>query len=660
MYDAHGSQIRVSRLKKNKEHEADTLSPQMYWGSLSFIARHNSILFYPKLMRRALHASAVSMKPRGMASNSGKRKASPSPAEDSKANGAKKPKIISSASSDPLRTPHPSAEQAAENGIVLREFYPPEMNNGRCAAYKEDKLPKPIELLRTALRETRGYRGKIKGKKSVVHWFKCDLRTKDNNSLHLASEKAKSLGVPLIAIYIISPQDFQAHLTAPVRVDFILRTLEVLKADLGKLDIPLYVETVEKRKKIPGRMLKLMKEWETSHLFANMEYEVDELRREADLVRTFLGEGIAMDVVEDTCVVAPGELSSGQGKQYAVYSPWFRSWVSHIHAHKSLLNLHEAPSKNPDGTRDKFPKLFESEIPPAPENKKLSDEERTRFSAMWPAGEHEAQARLQKFVQERIARYADKRNIPSENGTASVSVHFASGTLSARTAIRTARDANDAQALNAGKQGIQVWISEVAWRDFYKHVLAHWPYVCMNKPFKPEYTEIEWEYDHESFRAWCEGRTGYPIVDAAMRQLNHCGYMHNRCRMITASFLAKHLLIDWRMGERYFMEHLIDGDFASNNGGWGFSASTGVDPQPYFRIFNPLLQSEKFDAEGTYIRKWVEELRDVRGKAIHDPYERGEGKVCQKNGYPKRVVDHKVARERCLQRYKEGLGRATA
>ena len=182
----------------------------------------------------------------------------------------------------------------------------------------------------------------------------------------------------------------------------------------------------------------------------------------------------------------------------------------------------------------------------------------------------------------------------------------------------------------------------------------------MNKPFKPEYTNIEWEYDMEKFEAWCKGRTGYPIVDAAMRQINHMGYMHNRCRMIVASFLAKDLLIDWRMGERYFMEHLIDGDFASNNGGWGFSASTGVEPQPYFRIFNPLLQSEKFDTDGEYIRKWIPELREVQGKAIHDPYGRGAGKIAEKAGYPRFIVDHKQSRDRALARYKAGIGRNTA
>lgn len=588
------------------------------------------------------------------ATTNGKRKAS-SPVEP-----APKKSKISNGSSDPLRQPHESAQEAEDNGIVLREFYPHEMSNARAKAYNNDELPRPIELLNDALSETKADREKVDVKDAVVHWFKCDLRTRDNKSLHMASEKAKEKGVPLIAIYIVSPQDFQAHLTAPVRVDFILRTLEIMKTDLAKLDIPLYVETVEKRRNIQGRILDLMEEWGASHLFANVEYEVDELRREARMVRACLEKGIAMDVVPDTCVVSPGELASGTGKQYSVYSPWYRAWVAYVHQNPKVLDLLDTPGKNPGSARDKFAKLFESSIPDAPANKKLTDEEKKRFRSMWPAGEVEAQERLTKFCDERIGKYGDKRNFPALGATSSLSVHFASGTLSARTAIRTARDYNTSKKLDAGNSGIQTWISEVAWRDFYKHVLAHWPYVCMNKPFKPEYTNITWEYNQEHFKAWTEGKTGYPIVDAAMRQLNHCGYMHNRCRMIVGSFLAKHLLLDWRMGERYFMEHLIDGDFASNNGGWGFSASTGVDPQPYFRIFNPLLQSEKFDADGDYIRKWVKELEGVKGKAIHDPYSRGEGNRAKKEGYPERIVDHKECRERALTRYKEGLGRDTA
>ena len=177
----------------------------------------------------------------------------------------------------------------------------------------------------------------------------------------------------------------------------------------------------------------------------------------------------------------------------------------------------------------------------------------------------------------------------------------------------------------------------------------------MNKPFKPEYANIEWSYNTTHFDSWTQGRTGFPLVDAAMRQMQTTGWCHNRCRMVVASFLSKDLLIDWRMGERFFMEHLIDGDFASNNGGWGFAASVGVDPQPYFRIFNPLLQSEKFDPDGEYIRKWVPELKGVMGKAIHDPYGRGAGEMARRNGYPEPIVEHKGARERALAAYKKGI-----
>jgi deoxyribodipyrimidine photo-lyase len=182
----------------------------------------------------------------------------------------------------------------------------------------------------------------------------------------------------------------------------------------------------------------------------------------------------------------------------------------------------------------------------------------------------------------------------------------------------------------------------------------------MNKPFKPEYSNISWDYSDKLFQAWSTGKTGYPFIDAAIRQLLYTGYMHNRPRMAVASFLAKDLLLDWRLGEQFFMLHLIDGDFASNNGGWGFSASIGVDPQPYFRIFNPISQSERFDEDGEYIRKWVPELKGIMGKEVHDPYGRGKGAEAKRSGYPEMVVEHSGARKRALEVYKEGLGRSTA
>lgn len=547
-----------------------------------------------------------------------------------------------------------------EHGIVQRDFYPPEMTNERCLMYNNNEIERPIEMLTKAIEESNDARNAIKAKGAVVHWFKCDLRTFDNKSLHLASEQAKKAGIPLICAYFVSPQDFQAHLTSAVRVDFVLRTLEVLKKDLSELDIPLYVETVEKRKGLPDRFMELVNEWSASHVYTNIEYEVDELRREALLTRKLLERGVSFNAVADTCVVSPGELASQSGGQFAVYSPWYRAWCRYLNERPRHLDAFSAPLKNPGSARSKFGHLFDKDIPEAPPNKQLSEEERIRFKSMWPPGEHEAYERLQKFIKTKIRQYKDTRNLPADNGTSVISVHLSSGTLAARTAVREARDANSTKKLDGGNIGHSSWISEVAWRDFYKHVLVHWPYVCMNKSFKPEYTNIAWEYSQKNFAAWSSGQTGFPIVDAAMRQLNHTGYMHNRCRMIVASFLAKDLLIDWRMGERYFMEHLVDGDFASNNGGWGFSASTGVDPQPYFRIFNPLLQSEKFDPQGSYIQKWIPELKDIKAPALHDPYGRGAEKLASKNGYPRPIVEHKQCRNRALARYKEGLGRDTA
>lgn len=564
------------------------------------------------------------------------------------------------------RTRYKESSEQIKHGIVVRPFYPPEMTNERAQKYIKNEIERPMETYQKAMHDTAVQRAEInknikKGEGCVVFWFKNDLRTYDNSGLHHASELARSKDVPLTCVYVMSPQDWEAHLTAAVRVDFILRTLEVLQKDLAELDIPLHIETVEKRKALPARMVEMCQEWDAKSVWCNMEYEVDELRREAQLTRDLVQHGISFQVQHDTCVVEPGVLKAGTGGQISVYSPWFRKWVAHLNAHPAELHEYPRPARNPSSARTKYKTLFDVEIPSAPANKQLTSEEMTRFRSMWPPGEHEAMSRLQKFICEKIKNYHNTRNIPAGNGTAIISVHLSAGTLAARTAVRLAQEAAPTKSIiDDRKNGHPMWIAEVAWRDFYKHVLVHWPFVCMNKPFKPEYTNIRWEYNASHFQSWCEGRTGYPIVDAAMRQLNTTGYMHNRCRMIVASFLAKDLLLDWRMGERYFMERLIDGDFASNNGGWGFSASCGVDPQPYFRIFNPLLQSERFDSDGEYIRKWVPELRKLDAKAIHDPYGRSGAAIAKREGYPKPIVEHKGARERALARYKAGISKENA
>lgn len=402
---------------------------------------------------------------------SSKRKASPANGPINIGTTSKKAKTSS------LTDPHPLYKEAEEHGIVLRKYYPHEMSNTRARAYNDNRLPRPIEQLQAAQQETAVARKRVEVGDAVLHWFKMDLRTSDNCALAMASDLAKGAGVPLIGLYVISPQDWEAHLSAPIRVDFTLRTLDALKADLEKLDIPLHVEVVEERKDIPARIAALMQEWHANHLYANMEYEVDELRREAKMVKMLATKGKSLEVVHDTCVVPPGKLMTGTGRQYAVYSPWYRTWVAHVHTNLGLLEEFERPVRNPASARKNFGKLFGSAIPEAPAGKKLSLEDAKRYRSLWPAGEHEAQKRLGKFCEERIGSYGAKRNFPAGNGTSSLSVHLASGTLSARACIRAARDHNSTKKLDSGSQGIQTWISEVAWRDFYKHVLVNWPYV---------------------------------------------------------------------------------------------------------------------------------------------------------------------------------------
>lgn len=378
--------------------------------------------------------------------------------------------------SDDITTPHPGAQQAEEFGIVLREFYPPEMSNARCEAYNNGTLERPIDTLNRAYEETDEARKSIKPKNAVVHWFKGDLRLKDNRALKMASDLAAKNNIPLICMYILSPQDLTAHLSSPARVDFTLRNLQVLKKKLSQLDIPLYMETQEKRKNVPNRILELCEQWGASHLFANIEYEVDEMRREAKLVRLLADKGIAFETAHDSCVVTPGALQSQQGKQYAVYSPWYRSWMAYLHQHDQNLVISEPPGTNDSSARSHFKDLFKSEVPEAPENKRLQSEEKERFNQMFPEGEEEATKRLDEFLKTRAKEYNKLRSMVDGPHTSVLSPYLAAGVLSARMAVVTAKDANGGY-LDGKNAGIASWISEVAWRDFYKHVVVHWPFM---------------------------------------------------------------------------------------------------------------------------------------------------------------------------------------
>jgi deoxyribodipyrimidine photo-lyase len=373
---------------------------------------------------------------------------------------------------------HSRPEERA--GIVDRRYYPAEISNERCAMYNANEIPRPIEILEKTLRETRSARAAIQAGTAggaVIHWFKRDLRIRDNTGLSNAAELAKSKGVGVIGVWIMSPQDWEAHLVSPAKCDFELRSVQLLQKELGELDIPLYIETIPNRKNVTGRLVELAQEWNVKNVFCNLEYEPDELRREERLVRMMLKKGTNFFPQQDDCVVPPGSLRTGGGKQYAVYSPWYRSWIAYLHANPHVLAERPMPGNNPASFRAKHTTLFNSVIPDLPASKSLTDEEKIRFHALWPAGEAAALDRVERFLTEKVSKYTATRNFPSLNSTGRVSAHHAAGTLAARTSVRMARDVNSTKRLDGGIDGIKGWIGEVAWRDFYRHVLVHWPYI---------------------------------------------------------------------------------------------------------------------------------------------------------------------------------------
>jgi deoxyribodipyrimidine photo-lyase len=343
----------------------------------------------------------------------------------------------------------------------------------------------------------------------------------------------------------------------------------------------------------------------------------------------------------------PGLVRKRNGEPYNVYTPFGKAW-------KRLL-APQASDLLPAPTRIKTPGDLRSEsFPSTPPSE---------WAMTWPAGEVEAQRRLHQFAHHDLAPifdYAQARNFPGVEGTSLLSPYLRFGMVSARQAAVAAFRAVELAPTSAHRKGAETWLDELIWREFYIAVLYYFPHVRTGS-FQPRYDRVAWINDPAQLRAWQEGCTGYPIVDAAMRQLKKSGWMHNRVRMIAASFLVKDLLIDWRLGEQWFMQHLIDGDPAANNGGWQWIAGTGIDAAPYFRVFNPIVQSKKFDPKGYYIRSQVPELADVPGKYVHEPWQmpphlQQESRCLIGEDYPWPVIGHAEARERALAAYRAVSG----
>ncbi|WP_148255246.1 deoxyribodipyrimidine photo-lyase [Aidingimonas lacisalsi] len=460
-------------------------------------------------------------------------------------------------------------------------------------------------------------------------WFRSDLRTTDNTALQEAAAKG-----PVIAVFLRSTRQWQHHGHGANKLDFWQRGVAALGDELAGLNIPLLHRDIDYFSEAPAALLAIIKDLDITTVHFNREYPLNEWRRDEAVIDTLRRHDVSVHGYTDAIAFSPGELRTGQGDFYSVFTPFSRAWHRHITAERLALR----DTSNPQ------PTLAISSDPRPPS---VPMEDAAVASQLWPAGPSAAADRLERFLTCRGRHYQSQRDIPAVHGTSELSPYLALGMISHRQCLHAVLDHNHG-SLCEGDKGLVSWVNELVWREFYQHIVFGFPDICRYHPFQPETQRLPWRNDPEGFQAWCEGRTGYPIVDAAMRQLVQTGWMHNRLRMVTAMFLTKHLLIDWRQGEAFFLRHLVDGEFAANNGGWQWAASTGTDAAPYFRIFNPTTQSKRFDPEGRFIARFVPELSKVEGKRRHAPTP----DLLTIIDYPSPIVDHKAARQRALDAFK--------
>jgi len=460
-------------------------------------------------------------------------------------------------------------------------------------------------------------------------WFRCDLRLDDQPALTSACDQGPALG-----LYIISPTQWQSHPEAPVKIELWRRLLKDLQPRLARTAVALKLLRIEQWQDVPTAMLAFCLEHGITEVHCNREQGVYERRRDRATYQLLSEHGIALVGHDGQTLLAPGSLKTGAGATYRVFSPFARACRAHIL--QSPLSLNQAPASCalPTGVEpDDIDAVWPDELP--------------SLAEQWPADLDVIHERLMRFVQDRANQYDTARDFPGEPGTSQLSPYLVSGAISVKRCLHLAQQHNNGE-LDSGDPGLRSWINELIWREFYWHLLHGFPKLSMHRPLRDETNAVVWRDAPEDVDAWCEARTGVPIVDAAMRQLVTTGWMHNRLRMIVAMFLTKNLLIDWRVGEAFFMKHLIDGELAANNGGWQWSASTGADAAPYFRVFNPVSQSERFDPQGVFIRQWLPELASLDHKSIHNP----SAVQRQALGYPLMMVDLKSSRLRAIEAFK--------
>ena len=404
----------------------------------------------------------------------------------------------------------------------------------------------------------------------VVHWFRSkDLRIQDNRALSDASAVAKEAGKPLIAVYLNCPAEFRWHGTSPARLDFIFETLKTMQKDLKDLDIPLVFLEASDRDEIVPQVVKFVKDNDVSHVFANYEYEVDELRRDTKLLKEAGSKEHSFQVAlrHDQTVMEPGTMTTGAGKPMKVFTPYHQAWLGEVKSDPSLLDVAAPPSKNPGGAQKELKSLFDSKVPSPPKEHMFKDDkERDAIRKLWPAGHYAGMKRMNNFVQDKIEDYAATRSNPAKDSSSRMSAYFAAGVVSVREALTAIKKANGGKtdfSQSGASPGIASWVREIVFRELYRQTTLTTPHTAMNLPQNLKFDFVQWEDDPEGYRRWEEGTLGVPFVDAGMRQIKAEAYMHNRLRMNVSSYLYCNLLIDYRRGERYFVNTLIDWDLSN-------------------------------------------------------------------------------------------------
>jgi len=465
--------------------------------------------------------------------------------------------------------------------------------------------------------------------KRVIHWFRRDLRLSDNTALNAGAVRAEDI----VPVFVWDDVCFGSAGLGERQLAFLRDAITALRNSLRELRHELIICCGQPEVELP----KLCKELRAEAVFCNRGYEPEEKRVEARVFSALNAAGFGFESFKDSVVWEEQEILTQAGRPFTVFTPYARAWKARpIPAPKPRLTKRRANTR--------LPKIKSYDLPVV-----LGVTGKSDAGAAPDATEKGALTTLAKFMSGPVYEYATLRDYPAKNGTSRLSPHLRFGTVGIRTVLAALRKARSRARSITEKKSCDVFLTELIWREFYNQILANFPHVAHGS-FRPEYNALEWSENSAHFDAWCNGMTGYPIVDAAMRCLNATGWLHNRLRMIVAMFLSKDLLINWQWGERYFMRKLVDADLAANNGGWQWSASTGTDAAPYFRIFNPVAQGQKFDPNGEFIRRWVPELASFPVELIHQPWKNPA--ALNRAGYHHRIILHEKQRLKVIEMYR--------